>query len=85
MRKFDISHAGRDGAEPFAPYLFDVSSDGRKVAQLGHDYRGDEHWMRLPGSDWVELPERVLKGGGPGGPLYLSPEGIKAIQRLISE
>lgn len=83
MGRFTVSHAGRDGVGSFSPYLFDVFLNGLKVAELGHDYRGDEHWMRLPGGDWIELPERVINGGGPGLPLALSAAGQKAIEGLI--
>ena len=83
MSRFTITHAGRDSSEPFSNYLFDVSYDGRKVAELGHDYRGDEHWMRLPGGPWVSLAERVIEGGGPQ-PLTLSPTGERALENLIA-
>jgi len=82
MSQYTVSHAGRESGEPFANYLFDVSQDGRKIAELSHDYRGDEHWMRLPGGSWVPLSERIIEGGGPQ-PLYLSAAGIKAVNNLI--
>lgn len=81
--KFTVSHAGREGTGSFSPYVFDVFSDGLKVAELGHDYRGDEHWIRLPGGDWIELPERVIEGGGPNLPLTLSAAGEKVVERLV--
>lgn len=85
MRKFTVSHAGRDGVESFSPYLFDVFADGVKVAELGHDYRGDEHWIRVPAGEWIDLPQRVIKGGGPNLPLTLSAAGEQAVERLIGK
>lgn len=82
MSAYAVVHAGRESGEPFANYLFDVFRDGRTVAELSHDYRGDEHWMRLPGGRWVALPERIIEGGGPQ-PLVLSSAGVKAVDRLI--
>ena len=82
MSEFKISHAGRESAEPFSNYLFDVLVNGRKVAELSHDFRGDEHWMRLPGGKWIELPGRVIEGGGPL-PLSLSAAGESAMKSLI--
>jgi len=82
MTLYTVTHAGRESDEPFSNYLFDVSRDGQKVAELSHDYRDDEHWMRLPEGRWVTLPERIIEGGGPQR-LVLSLAGIKAIERLI--
>ena len=81
MKSYTITHAGRESKEPFSNYLFDVFRDGQKLAELRHDYRGDEHWMRLPGSRWVTAPERIIEGGGPE-PLVLSTTGVKAMDRL---
>jgi hypothetical protein len=85
MSKFTVTHGRRDGDEPFSPYVFEVFFGGLKVAELGHDYRGDEHRIRLPGREWIELPERVIEGGGPNLPFTLSSAGEKAIERLIAE
>lgn len=85
MKKFTVSHAVRDGVDSFSPYVFDVFSDGLKVAELGHDYRGDENWIRVPGGEWIALPERVVKGGGPNLPLKLSVAGEMAVERLIGK
>lgn len=82
MSEYEIAHAGRESSEPFSNYLFAVSRAGRKVAELSHDYRGDEHWMRLPGGRWVTLPERIIEGGGPQ-PLTLSSAGVKALDGLL--
>jgi hypothetical protein len=82
MTEYTVTHAGRESSEPFSNYRFDVSRDGRKVAELSHDYRGDEHWMRLPGGTWKTLPHRIIEGGGPN-PLALSSEGVNAVERLI--
>ena len=82
MSRYTVTHAGRESSEPFSNYLFDVSRDGLKVAELSHDYRGDEHWLRLPGGQWMALPDRIIEGGGPQ-PLALSSAGVKAVDRLI--
>ena len=82
MSRFTITHAGRDGSEQFSNYLFDVFLNGHKVAELSHDYRGDEQWMRLPGGPWISLAERMIEGGGPR-PLTLSSAGKQALQNLI--
>jgi len=82
MIRYTVTYAGRESGEPFAPYCYEVSRDGRKVAELGHDYRGDEHWMRLPGGPWIALPERIIEGGG-RQPIHLSPGGIKALDDMI--
>lgn len=81
MSRYTVTHAGRESSEPFSNYLFDVFRDGRKVAELSHDYRGDEHWLRLPGGRWMALPNRIIEGGGPQ-PLALSSAGVKAVERL---
>jgi hypothetical protein len=82
VSKFAIVHRGRESAEEFSNYVFDVVCDGRKVAELSHDYKGDEHWIRLPGESWATLAERVIQGGGPQ-PLQLSAAGVRAVERLI--
>ncbi|MNY22254.1 hypothetical protein D3C86_1558530 [compost metagenome] len=82
MGPYTITYAGRESGEAFSNYLFYVSQGGRRVAELSHDYRGDAHWIRLPGERWIELAERVLEGGGPK-PVVLSPAGVKAVDRLL--
>ena len=82
MSEYEIAHAGRESSEPFSNYLFAVSRAGRKVAELSHDYRGDEHWMRVPGGPWMTLPNGVIVGGGPQ-PLALSSAGVEAVEHLI--
>jgi len=82
MSRYTVTHAGRENCEPFSNYLFDVFRDGCKVAELSHDYRGDEHWLRLPGGRWMTLPNRIIEGGGPQT-LALSSAGVKAVERLI--
>jgi hypothetical protein len=82
MSAYVITHAGRGSSEPFSNYLFDVSRGGQKVAELSHDYRGDEHSMRLPGAGWITLTDRIIAGGGPE-PLTLSKAGVQALDRLL--
>jgi hypothetical protein len=82
MGAYEVGHAGRESSEPFSNYLFEVTCKGRKVAELSHDYRGDEHWMRLPGEQWIALPERIIEGGGLQ-PLTISSAGVKALDGLI--
>jgi len=81
MSRYTVAHAGRENNEPFSCYLYEVFRDGRKVAELRHDYRGDEHWLRLLGGSWVTLPERILEGGGPH-PLALSKSGTRALDQM---
>ena len=82
MRRYTVAHAGRESDAPFSAYLYDVFRDGEKVAQLGHDYRGEDHWINLPEGKWIALPQQVILGGGPE-PLTLSLVGVEAIERLI--
>jgi hypothetical protein len=64
MKSFTVTHAGRESSEPFSNYLFDVTDDGRKVAELSHDFRGDEHWIRLPGDRWAPYQSESLRAAG---------------------
>lgn len=88
MSEYEIAYAQRESSEPFSNYLFEVSKAGRKVAELSHDYRGEEHWMRLPGGPWIAFPEgildpeRIIKGGGPQK-LTLSSAGVRALDQLL--
>jgi hypothetical protein len=82
MQAYAVTHIGRENGEPFSNYIFDVRVDGCKVAELSHDYRGDAHWMRLPNGPWIELPRRIIEGGGPQ-PLTLSSAGVEAVANLI--
>lgn len=79
---YKVVHAGRESTEPFSNYLFEVTSNGRKVAELSHDYRGDEHWMRLPEGPWIPVPDRIIVGGGQQ-PLAISSMGVKILNRLL--
>lgn len=82
MSRYTVAPAGRENGEPFSNYLFDVFRDGHKVAELSHDYRGDEHWMRLPGGSWKTLSDRIIEGGG-SQPLALSKAGIEVVDQLV--
>jgi hypothetical protein len=82
MSTYIVALAGRESAEPLSNYLFEVTRNGRKVAELSHDYRGDEHWMRLPEGRWITLPDRIIIGGG-SQPLAISSSGVKALDRLL--
>jgi hypothetical protein len=83
MSAYEVAHAGRESGEPFSNYLFEVTRNGQKVAELSHDYRGDEHWMRLPEGRWISLVDRIIEGGGPQ-PLAISSAGIKGLDQLLS-
>lgn len=82
MSAYVVTNTGRESSGPSSNYLFDVSRGGRKVAELSHDYRGDEYQMRLPGVGWISLPDRIIVGGGPK-PLTNSKAGVQALDRLL--
>ena len=82
MSGYEIIHAGRESAEPFSNYLYEISCNGRVLAELSHDYRRDEHWMRLPGGQWTTISGRILEGGGPQ-PLTFLSDGVDALERMI--
>lgn len=81
MSSFTVRHDGRDGEQPFSNYLYAILKDDRLVAQVSHTYRGDEHFIRLVGGEWRELPERIVDGGGPE-PLRLTKSGNRLIETL---
>jgi hypothetical protein len=69
--------------ESFGNYPYSVHLGGRKVAVIEHDYRGDEHYVRIPNGPW-QACDKILTGGGPE-PLGLTAEGNALISKLIAQ
>ncbi len=72
----------RDREASFGNYVFDVLIDTKLIFQIEHDYRGEDHAMRVPNGRW-EATDRLLQGGG-GEPLRLNSTGIDMLKKLIS-
>jgi hypothetical protein len=68
--------------ESFGNYPYEIHLFGKKIAEIEHDYRGDEYFIRLPNGPWIET-DRILTGGGPE-PLGLTPDGVSIVENLIS-
>jgi hypothetical protein len=77
-----VSHDGRKSDEPFSNYLYAVFSNDQRVAEVTHTFRGDELSMRLIGGEWVEADDVIIGGGGTGQPLFLTPAGLRLLERL---
>ncbi len=81
MTEFRIVHRGRD--DRFGNYRFDVLLNDKKVAEIEHDYRGDEHFVKRLHGEWIAT-DRIIVGGGPE-PLELSTDGIAIINKLLEK
>jgi hypothetical protein len=79
---YNVRALGKESSEPFSNYLYEISRDGRKVAELSHDHRGDEFFIRKPFGDWVAT-DRLIDGGGPE-PLVITSVGSTIIDRLLA-
>lgn len=62
MILFEVIHRGRERSG----YLYEIRKDGRRVVELWHNNRGEEHMIRRSwlGASWEEF-ENILEGGGP--------------------
>jgi hypothetical protein len=75
-----VQHERREG---FGNYPYSVALNGKIVAEIEHDYRGDAHYVRLPDGPWCDC-DRIIAGGGPE-PLALTADGITLISKLIGQ
>ncbi|MBI3677219.1 MAG: hypothetical protein HY243_11465 [Proteobacteria bacterium] len=62
-------------------YVYEISRDGRKVAELSHNHRGEDFFLRLTLGDWLPV-EKILTGGGPE-PLKITEPGTKLLEELL--
>lgn len=74
--------------EPFGSYYFRIALDGRLVAHLWHDHRGDDYGLILPDGTKdpgpLESLSDFLTGGGPG-PLLLTPRAVAYLDEKVRE
>lgn len=84
MSVFEVIRRGRDGDKAFAPYLYEIRQDGRKVAEFRHNHRGEDHAIRRSSlARWEEFDD-ILEGGGPE-PLRVSASGADALSRYLAK
>ncbi len=62
MAKYAITSIPREIG--FASYRFAVFEGDRKVAEIEHDYRGEDFFVSTPVGRG-EATDRILTGGGP--------------------
>jgi hypothetical protein len=67
-------------ARRFDPYRFAILHDGRRVAEIRHDARGEDFQIRTSG-EWKPCA-RIFSGGG-RLPLRLTPAGVQFLDRLL--
>jgi hypothetical protein len=77
---FEVIHRKR---EADGSYLFEIRQDGRKVAEIKHNHRGEDHYIRRSSlRAWEEFDD-VLEGGGPE-PLRLGKAGRDLLIRYLA-
>jgi hypothetical protein len=81
MPHFDVIQRGRDAS---GSYVFEIYESGRKVAELKHNHRGEDVYIRRSSlSGWEEFDD-VLEGGGPEQ-LRLSNTGRDLLTKYLAE
>jgi hypothetical protein len=79
MSEFSAAHSGRERGG----YVYEIRHRGHKVAELWHDFRGEEPHIRISSlAEWTPF-EKILEGGGPE-PLRLSTEGEALLSEYLS-
>tara|TARA_R110000868_G_scaffold227122_1_gene480132 strand:- start:108 stop:365 length:258 start_codon:yes stop_codon:yes gene_type:complete len=72
--------------ESFGEYVYDIFKNDKLVAHYWHDYRGDDHGIKLLNGEEDSWPvgrmTDFLKGGGPK-PTVLSPEAISYLENRL--
>lgn len=81
MRDFEVIHRGRDAS---GSYLYEIRENGRKVADIQHNHKGEEYFIRRSSlHEWREFDD-VLEGGGPE-PLRISASGVDRLSVFLAE
>jgi hypothetical protein len=80
VASYQVIPRGRTSSEPFAAYVYEVRKNGRRVAKIRHNARGEDFEFRMSSLGEWESCDPMIEGGGPE-PLRLTTEG----ERLISE
>ena len=80
MSRYVVRDAGGE-REPFGDYLYDVFLDGRKVAEISHDYRGDDLAIYVAGQR-VDLDWSSFRGGGPE-PVVLGDYAVRKLDEIL--
>ena len=68
--------------EPFGDYNYDVFLDGKKVAEISHDYRGDDLAIYVAGQR-VDLAWSSFRGGGPE-PVELGDYAVGKLDEILA-
>lgn len=80
MNTFEIIHRGR---ADHGGYLYEVRKNGRRVAEVRHNHRGEEFEIRVSSlGDW-EPCEPIIDGGGPE-PLRLTYDGAALLLKHLA-
>ncbi|MAG92775.1 MAG: hypothetical protein CMJ48_03370 [Planctomycetaceae bacterium] len=84
--QFTIQRATRQ-RKSFGIYEYEILKGSSIIAQYWHDYRGDEHGIKLADGtteDWpVGCMTDFLHGGGPE-PVTLSPAAIEWLTQRVA-
>lgn len=83
MPDFEVVHRGRVSTEPFSGYLYEIRQADRKVAELTHNHRGEEYYIRAGGLGSWEPFEDILEGGG-ARPLRVTSAGAALLSNYLS-
>lgn len=84
MAEFEVIYNGRVSDEPFSNYLFEIRRAGHRVAELQHNYRGEDHHIRVGAFGEWEPFDGILEGGGQKS-LRLSIDGAAQLERRLSQ
>lgn len=84
MVGFEVIYNGRVSDDPFSNYLFEIRRAGHRVAELQHNFRGEDHHIRVGAFGEWEPFDGILEGGGPQ-PLRLSVDGAAHLERRLSQ
>lgn len=84
MAEFEVIHNGRVSDDPSSNYLFEIRRAEHRVAELQHNHRGEDHYIRVGAFGEWEPFEGILEGGGPK-PLRLSIDGAAQLERQLSQ
>lgn len=84
MQQFEVVHRGRVSDEAFSNYTYEIRLAGRRVAEFQHNFRGEEHMLRVGAFGAWEPFENILEGGGPQ-PLRVSAYGATQLRRRLAQ
>lgn len=84
MAEFESIHRDRATGDPPSSYIYEIRRNGVRIAELRHNHRGEEFFIRVGSMGKWEPFDDVLEGGG-SEPLRMTTAGTAILKRRLPQ